>query len=151
MSRRRAWVVWVLLLAVPACGLAGVAAGLFGSSHRHHSALAASEGIERAGLHDFRRMADATVTARIAHDHSVWQRHQHDRSDASVVSLDGQAQEESLSDRVSTYSGSDALGTGAGEEIAVPEAAEIGRCWPRAAACALAWFVVVPLERPPKA
>ena len=150
MSRRRAWVVWVLLLAVPAYGLAGVAAGLFGSSHRHHSAFAASDGIERAGFHDFRRMAGATVTARTGHDHSVWQRHHHDRSDASVVSLEGQAQEESQSDGASTSSGSNALGTVAGEGIAVPEAAEIGRCWPRAAACALASFVLVPLERPPK-
>lgn len=151
MSRRRAWVVWVLLLAVPAYGLAGVAAGLFGSSHRHHSAFTASEGIERAGLHDFRRVADATVTARPAHDHSVWQRHHHDRSDASVISLDGQAQEEPSSDGASTSSGSDALGTVAGEGIAVPEAAETGHCWPRAVACALARFAVVPMERPPKA
>ena len=151
MSRRRAWIFWVLLLAVPAYGLAGVAAGLFGTSHRHHSAFASSQGVEHAGLRDFRRMADATVTARTAHDHSVWQRHHHDRFDASVISLDGQVQEESRSDGVSTSSGSDALGNVAGEGIAVPEAAEIGRCWPRAAACALARFVVVPLERPPKA
>lgn len=151
MSRRRAWIFWVLLLAVPAYGLAGVAAGLFGSSHRHHSAFAFSQGIEHAGLHDFRRTAGVLVTARTAHDHSVWQRHHHDRSDASVVSLDGPVQEESPSDGASTSSGSDAFGGVAGEGIAVSEAAEIGRCWPRAAACALAWFLVVPLERPPKA
>lgn len=151
MSRCRAWIVWVLLLAVPAYGLAGVAAGLFGSSHHHHPAFAASGGIERADLHDFRRMADATATLRTAHDHSVWHRHHHDRSDASVVSLDGQAQEESLSDGASTSSRSEALGTVACEGSSVPEAAEIGHCWPRAAACLLARFVVVPPERPPKA
>ncbi len=145
---RRPWIVWLLLLALPVCGIASVAAGLLGTSHVHRTAPVAD--VADVSLQDFRRQSDNVVGFAEPHRHSVWQRHHHASVDPTVVALEGDAQESSSNEGASSWVSLFAICPVA-SGLCVPALAEGPRRWPGAGASAIATMAVIPLERPPKA
>ena len=81
------WVIWFLLVAIPLCGLSATLASMLGASHFHRDVASSEIGLE--GWTDFRRSDHVSDGTPRRHTHNFFQRHHHDRNDATVVALDG--------------------------------------------------------------
>jgi hypothetical protein len=149
-GRARRLVVCCLLVALPVYGASGTLVQLLGSDHVHRVTEAAARTTDAlAGWVDMRRGATMAKAAGHVHTHSLFQRHHHDRADASVVSVDGG----SLGGAAADDAGApDALVhvLALTDAVVVHEAGNLRFPWPSAApAAALPWLAEGPL-RPPK-
>ncbi|MDQ2928025.1 MAG: hypothetical protein ABI330_08640 [Caldimonas sp.] len=144
----RSLVVWCLLLALPYYGFSATATELLGANHVHVD-VASSDAM--SGWIDFRRsdhLAEMSMPPR--HTHSVFQRHHHDPSDTSVVSLDGASLGGAAGDGGSPTSGSVVLVLALASPIciAMPGWSEIG--WQTDGVIAFDSVGGKRLERPPQ-
>ncbi len=144
----RRLILWLLLLAVPAYGLAGALSELLGAQHRHRGVQSAASSMQ--SWQDFRR-AGRAVVHQPAHSHDAWQRHGHSRGDASVVALDGESHETPSTDGASSQGGSFTLWVAARSFPAFGTPAGSRLDWPAKGADRLKKVAAEPLERPPKA
>jgi hypothetical protein len=143
----RRWVLLALLVALPVSGLAGALSSFLGFNHRHHQ-LESFASLD--GWQDFRRVNIGGNFPPRPHSHSLWQRHHHERSDASVVALDGQAQDVS-SGEASSSSAPAELMFAASDAFELFEPVGARACWPCKPSKRVATVSVAPPERPPKA
>ncbi len=144
----RSLVVWCLLLALPYYGFSATATQLLGAAHSHVDSMSSDP---LSGWVDFRRadhLAATSVPHR--HTHSLFQRHHHDPSDTSVVSLDGATIDGAAGDGGSSTGGSLLLVLALAPAIciAVPGWLKIG--WQSDGAFAFASVGGKRLERPPQ-
>lgn len=151
-SRRnnaRHWVVWCLLVALPCYGLSATMTEMLGTSHTHRTKAAKADVMQ--GWVDFRRshhMAD--LTAPHHHSHSMFERHHHEASDATVVSLDGTASITAGGDGA-TPNGSAALVLALASSIHVVPVSWVSFTWHTPSATPFASLEGGRLERPPRA
>ena len=87
-SDRLALILWLLMAAVPLCGLSGAVVELLGMKHFHQQAASGTVD-PMAGWRDFRRALPAVGVESYGHAHTAVQRHHHATVDATVVALDG--------------------------------------------------------------
>ena len=144
----RRYVLFALLVAMPVYGLAGAISGFMGLSHRHQQIKSVAAALD--GWQDFRRVNIGGIAPPQPHSHSLWQRHHHERSDASVVALDGQAQDAS-SGESSSFSAPAELMSAAWDAFEMFEPVGARTSWPCEPSKRVATVSVAPLERPPKA
>ena len=144
--RWRLWVLTVLLVALPVYGLSGTLLELLGSHHRHQQADRVATAMD--GWQDFRRSATVHVEPQ-PHGHLLWQRHQHDRFDASVIYLDGPAQNASTEDTTSAATVASALWTALWSAIEIHVPPGVWVPWPGDRSARVATVSVEPLDRPP--
>lgn len=141
-----------VLVAVAIFGLTSTLVALLGTNHTHTRQARVDSAT--LVLEDFRRVAHhGGVTSRPSHEHfqSVWQRHRHDDSDSSVLSLDAGASNESLAgDTTASAFTAIVLMACAAEGLAVPDPSG-SLTWPLSGAQRLPGCEPAPLERPPKA
>ena len=149
LGSARRLIIWCLLAAVPLCGLSTTLAQVVGPNHVHRSAASAVDSM--AGWNDFRRTQQVTTVLPKPHSHSIFERHQHERDDASVVALDHAAGDATGSAETSTSACAGAL------SFALASAspwftldAPKGE-WSARVQVNLSGRETPPLERPPKA
>lgn len=148
-TRSAGWLVlWLLLLALPIQGAAGLLLGVLGSSHHHQRVVNRATSIEE--LRDFRRDAAVAHAAEPTHRHSLWQRHHHPRADGSVVALDYAAQEPAT-DRAGGSVANVTLGTPTSGPVAIAATQVSITAWPGYRGQRWRGPAAIPLERPPKA
>ena len=147
-QRWRRWILVALLFAMPVYGLAGAISGLMGLSHRHQQIKGVAATLD--GWKDFRRVNIGGIAPPQPHSHSLWQRHHHERSDGSVVALDGQAQDASSGEASSSGAPAELM-SAARDAFEMFEPVGARTSWPCAPSKRVATVSVAPLERPPKA
>ena len=144
-SRGRVWVVMVLLVALSAYGLSGTLLDLLGLNHRH-------ERVDRVaalmdGWHDSRRSETVHVEPQ-PHSHALWQRHHHDRADASVIYLDASTHDASTEDST-TAAVVAPMWTTVWSPIEIHAPLGVQVRWPGDPSARMASQSVEPLDRPP--
>ncbi len=144
----RRWILVALLVAMSVYGLAGALTSFLGLSHRHQQIRSVAAALD--GWQDFRRVNIGGIAPPQPHSHSLWQRHHHERSDASVVALDGQSQDAS-SGEASPSSAPAELMSAAWDAFEMFEPVGAHTSWPCEPSKRVATVSVAPLERPPKA
>jgi hypothetical protein len=169
----RRFIVWVLVIALPVYGSAGVLLHLLGAPHRHqaveNTAQAQPWNIdclltlvvgERAMSVVLQHRAKAVVTQAAhrhdphgpVHQHGLFERHHHDADDPSVVALGGLRATSDLADEATSSAavGSAMLVFALGAELTLPPPSPREFRWPPAALVAWNSLNRPPLERPPR-
>ena len=149
MAKARRFVVCCLLVALPVYGVSGTLVELLGPNHVHRATGASASVTDpMSGWVDMRRGFSTFTALRHVHTHSLFQRHHHDREDASVVAVDGGSLEGAAADDGGAGASAHLLAlTGA---VAVGEGERLRFPWPSAMPVAvLPWLADGPM-RPPK-
>jgi hypothetical protein len=139
-------VLMALLVSLPVYGLSGTLLDLLGSHHRHRQADRVAASMD--DWQDFRR-SDAVHVEPQPHSHFSWQRHHHDRSDASVVALDEAAHDASNEETASSATVASAMWTTVWNAIEIHAPSGVWVAWPGDRAARVATLAVDPLDRPP--
>ena len=135
---------------MPCYGFSAVMTEMLGSSHTHRQAVAKPDLMK--GWVDFRRSAHAAgMTVRHPHTHALFERHHHDASDQTVVSLDSTFKDGAAGGEGSTPGGSAALVLALASPLSIDPVEWAAFAWHVAKATPYVSRTGGRLERPPRA